>query len=79
MRVARGSAKGYFAGAVDGYKQTLAAFPGLDFGEIDVQVVDETKLRFFFRRVLSPPAQRPAFDAVALKAAVRRRARERQN
>ena len=44
--------KRQFADAVNGHKQALAAFFGLHFGEIDVQIVDGIILKFFLRRAL---------------------------
>jgi hypothetical protein len=60
--------EGQLAGAVNGYEEVLAAFFGVDFGKIHVQIANGIVLEFLllFRRFR---AGQPA-DAVALKQAV---------
>ena len=69
--------KGPFAGAVNGHEEALLAFFGPHFREIEVLVADGIVLAFLFRGALPVFAQRPATDAVALKAAVERGAGQR--
>jgi len=61
--------KRYFAGAVDGHKQVLAAFFGLLLGKIDVQVADGIVLELL-RSTLPILAQGQSANAMALKTAV---------
>ena len=66
--------KRHFTGTVKGYEEVLAAFCGLHFRKIDVQIADGIVLEFLFRRALPVLAQRQATDAVALEATVQCRA-----
>ena len=55
-------------------KQVLLAFFGLEFGKIDVQVADGVVFELLFAARRSVHHRRQTADAVALKAAVQRRA-----
>ena len=71
--------KGHFAGAVNSHEEVLLAFFGPHFREIDGQVADRIVPELLFRRALPVFAQRQAADAVAVEAAVQRRARQVRN
>jgi hypothetical protein len=71
--------KGYFAGAVNGHKEVLAAFFGLALGETNVQVVHRVVLELLFRQALFVSVRGQAADAVALETAVQRRVRQVRN
>ena len=71
--------KGDFAGSVNGCKQVLRAFLGLDLGEVDVPVADGLVLALLLRRIFPVPAQGQSTDAGTLKTAVQGRARAPRN
>jgi hypothetical protein len=62
--------KGHFAGAVNGYNHILAAFFGLHFGKIDVQIPNRILPELLFGRAYLALSQGQAANAVALKAPV---------
>jgi hypothetical protein len=71
--------KGRFAGAVNGPEQLLAAFFGLHFRKIDVQVADGVVLNLLSGHAQPIFRQGQAADAVALKATVQGRTRKVRN
>ena len=71
--------KGDFAGSINGHKQLLLAFRGLDLGEVDVQVVDGIVLELLLRRAFPVAAQGQSTDAGSLKTAGQGRARAPRN
>jgi len=68
--------KGHFAGAVNGHKQVLAAFLGLHFGKIDVQIPNRILPKLLFGRAYLALRQGQAANTVALKASMQGRAGE---